>query len=223
MKKTLKQISVLFTVVGGLAIGSTSCVSDPNSPGLEYMPDMYRSPAFEAYSGNGLYADSMASRLPAEGTIARGHMPYMLQNTPEDYEKSATMNNPLPYSPEIVKEGKVVYDKMCTQCHGKDGQGDGPVATNPKWPGPPPPYNGRIKDLPAGKIFFSITYGKGLMGAHYSQISQEDRWKLTYYIEKLQGKDLDALYGVKVAESTEELVEEEMNNEIDAAEEVAAL
>ena len=27
----------------------TSCTTDPNSPGVEYMPDMYRSPAVEAY------------------------------------------------------------------------------------------------------------------------------------------------------------------------------
>ena len=31
------------------AIWLTACVTDPNSPGLEYMPDMYRSPAIEAY------------------------------------------------------------------------------------------------------------------------------------------------------------------------------
>ena len=31
------------------AILLTACVTDPNSPGVEYMPDMYRSPAVEAY------------------------------------------------------------------------------------------------------------------------------------------------------------------------------
>ena len=31
------------------AVWMTACVTDPNSPGLEYMPDMYRSPAVEAY------------------------------------------------------------------------------------------------------------------------------------------------------------------------------
>ena len=27
----------------------TSCTTDPDSPGTEYMPDMYRSPAIETY------------------------------------------------------------------------------------------------------------------------------------------------------------------------------
>lgn len=49
MKKEFKAIAklfVMFTV--GLTVMS-SCVSDPDSSGLEYMPDMYRSPAVEPY------------------------------------------------------------------------------------------------------------------------------------------------------------------------------
>lgn len=48
MNKIYRIISGLSMVVGvGLIFGS--CTSDPNSPGLEYMPDMYRSPAVEPY------------------------------------------------------------------------------------------------------------------------------------------------------------------------------
>ena len=41
-KNTLIPV-VAFTMI------LTSCVNNPDSPGLEYMPDMYRSPAIEAY------------------------------------------------------------------------------------------------------------------------------------------------------------------------------
>jgi hypothetical protein len=38
-----------------------------------------------------------------------------------------------------------------------------------------------------------MTYGKGLMGSHASQLSQEERWKLVYYVQKLQhSKDVPA-------------------------------
>lgn len=59
----------------------TGCTSDPNSPGLEYMPDMYRSPAVEAYVDYGqdpYYFDNdtvlaqrntQSAKLPPEGTI----------------------------------------------------------------------------------------------------------------------------------------------------------
>lgn len=45
MKKVIKNITMIAT--GAVLV--TSCVSDPDSPGLEWMPDMYRSPAVEAY------------------------------------------------------------------------------------------------------------------------------------------------------------------------------
>lgn len=207
----MKKVLLLPTLLVGLIVSLNSCKSDSNSPGYEYMPDMYRSPSFETYGVNEMYPDSMASRLPVKGTIPRGFKPYGYENNNDGYEKAgAELKNPLPYSKETVAEGKAIYDKFCSQCHGKDGQGDGPVATNPAWPGPPPPYNGRLVDLPEGKIFHSITYGKGLMGSHSAQISYEDRWKLTYYVQKLQGKDLE-----KIHSGLAEAASEEVNNEND--------
>ncbi|HRI40105.1 MAG TPA: hypothetical protein PLW54_00355 [Bacteroidia bacterium] len=47
------------------ALSLTSCVpswDDKSKPNVEYMPDMYRSVAYETYSANPLYADSMTSR-----------------------------------------------------------------------------------------------------------------------------------------------------------------
>jgi len=208
----MKKLTIVIAVVGAVSVMS-SCTSDPNSPGYEYMPDTYRSPALEAYSGNAFYADSMATRKPVANTIPRGFMPYPYPNTTEGYEAAgADLKNPLAYHKDLIGEGKEIYTKFCVQCHGKEGQGDGPVANNPKWPGPPPPYNGRLADLPEGKIFHSITYGKGLMGSHAAQISQEDRWKLVYYVQKLQGKDLEAMH-MQGAESTEENSQPESNEE----------
>ena len=42
-------MKILNTLLVGFVIGLTACTTDPNSPGVEYMPDMYRSPAIEAY------------------------------------------------------------------------------------------------------------------------------------------------------------------------------
>ncbi len=211
MRKVTQNIVSLAKACLGvvtLALALQSC-EDPNSPGLEYMPDMYRSPALEAYSEYTFYWDSMATRKPVEGSVPRGFMPFPYPNTAEGYEAAGTeLQNPLAYHADRVKEGKAIYEKFCIQCHGEKGDGQGPVATNPAWPGQPPAYNGRIKDLPEGKIFFSIHYGKGLMGSHAAQISQEDRWKLTYYVQTMQGKDLEAIHNGEAAESTSEVVEE---------------
>ena len=43
-----------------------------------------------------------------------------------------------------------------------------------------------LKNITEGHIFHVITYGKGLMWPHGSQISPEDRWKIAKYVKTLQ-------------------------------------
>ncbi|MBX3164587.1 MAG: cytochrome c [Bacteroidetes bacterium] len=196
MKKHYKIIKFAFSAAfaGLLMAGFTSCgKKDPNSPGVEFMPDMYRSPSLEYYqthTEDGVELDN--AMLPVKGTVARGFMPYAYPNTPEGYEAAGTnLHNPLPVADraKYEAEGEVLYANFCTHCHGASGAGDGKVGA--KLPGPPPAYDGTLKNLSAGKIFHSITYGKGTMGAHASQLTQEERWKLVYYVQKLQGHGSD--------------------------------
>ena len=75
---------------------------------------------------------------------------------------------------------------MCSHCHGEKGEGNGSLIATGKFP-PPPAYNGgALKNLTEGKMFHTITYGKGLMGSHASQLTKEDRWKVIQYIQELQ-------------------------------------
>ena len=151
------------------------------------MPDMYVSPSMEVYGTRVVDGDTMYSTefMPVKGTIARGYIPYVYANTPEGYEQSASLVNPIAWSADVDKQGDALYGKFCTHCHGATGGGDGKVGL--KLPGAPPAYNGTLKNLPAGKIFHSITYGKGLMGNHASILTKEERWKLVHYVQKLQG------------------------------------
>ena len=49
-----------------------------------------------------------------------------------------------------------------------------------------------MMELNDGQMFHTITYGQNTMGSHASQISQNDRWKIIQYINKLQGKIVEA-------------------------------
>lgn len=181
----------ILTALVGLTLAS--CSKDPNSPGYEYMPDMYRSAAVEA---NVDYhnPDELSAKTPPDGTIpfcsdpskVIFHLPYALKNTPEDYEKSGLLiKNPIPYSEGVVKEGEAIYKKMCMHCHGEKGDGQGQIAKNGKFDGIPN-YAGALKTLPEGKMFHTITYGKGLMGSHAGQLNQEERWKVIFWVKALQ-------------------------------------
>lgn len=184
-----------------------SCGGDPNSPGVEYMPDMYRSPAIEAYVDYGQdpyfrseefarqQRNRPSARKPVEGTIAfsadpakaQFNMPYPFPNTPEGYEAAgAQLKSPIAMTEATVEKGKVIYTKFCQHCHGEKGAGDGPVVSNGNYP-PPGSYTGPLKDLPEGKIFHSLQYGRNVaMGSHASQLSKEERWWVTRYVQYLQ-------------------------------------
>jgi len=198
MNKALKyRVSFGGSLLVGILVMMSSCGKhDPNSPGVEYMPDMYRSPSYETYSENPFFKDSMTAQLPVTGTISRGEwpyggsqvnaLPYSYENSPEGYETAgAELKNPITRTDAVVAEGKEIYGKMCMHCHGKDGKGDGQLIDTGKFP-PPPSYSGPLHELNEGKMFHSITYGKNLMGPHASQLTKEERWKVIHYIQDLQ-------------------------------------
>jgi len=187
---TIKSFASILglLIIGGIVLNS--CKSDPNSPGYEYMPDMYRSPSYETY-GSGLEENGMSARQPAENSIARGedNLPYAYPNSFEGYEAAGTnLKNPLANTEENIAKGKAVYMRFCVHCHGKKGKGDGTVPTNSEFPAVPAYDGAGLKDLPEGKMFHSIHYGKNLMGSHASQLTKTERWEVILFVQTLQGK-----------------------------------
>jgi mono/diheme cytochrome c family protein len=187
MKNNLLNIAVASVIL------FSSCgKKDPNSAGVEFMPDMYRGKAFEAYipytvdAGNGMKDTLLSSRLPAEGTVTREYTPYLYPNTTNGYEEAGLyLKNPMAYNATLEAEGKEIYTKFCVHCHGDAGLGDGLVGQ--KLSGMIAYNDATHKNLPEGKMYHSITYGKGVMGSHASQLSPDERWKVIFYVQKLQG------------------------------------
>lgn len=176
-----------------LVLFAVSSCKDPLSPGVEYMPDMYRTSAVKAYV-NYDYPDSITARMPVEGTIPYAaepeerynKMPYPFPNTPEGYEAAGVnIKSTVEETEENLAEGKRLYTNYCMMCHGEQGKGDGILVQREKFP-PPPSYSGQLKDLPEGKMFHSVTFGKGLMGPHASLLSKTERWKIIQYVKQLQ-------------------------------------
>ena len=200
--------NTIIPVAAAITMMFASCVNDPDSPGLDYMSDMYRSPAVEAYVDYGedpyyvteefaaSQRNTPSARLPVEGTISFSgedkafNLPYPYPNTPEGYEAAgAELVSPIASSEENIAAGAILYGQMCTQCHGEEGKGDGAISRNGHIVGIPS-YSGKLKDLPEGKMYHTLQYGKGLMGSHASQLSQKDRWLIIEYIKTLQGNDV---------------------------------
>lgn len=215
MKIRFKSIiGISFLALIG-AITLSSCKGDPNSPGLEYMPDMYRSSAIEPYvdyghirgRDNDSIAHLQSAKTPPYGTapwygsdedVIKVMLPYrhaaptnadkthaLWGERQSDLGRDAAKNdvNPIPYSEVAFNEGKDIYTKFCMQCHGEKGDGQGKIVQNGKITGVPNYANNKISE---GEIFYTVTYGKGIMGQHRSLLDKRERWLVSMYVKGLQ-------------------------------------
>lgn len=207
MIRTNLYSGVIAFAVAGLLF---SCAAKDDFPGLEYAPQMYHSTPYEPltqitdkdqgswldsndgdehgefYNSNPYNAYEMNMREPVANTVKRGaYLPYRIPK--DSLELAASlMVNPLDSTAEVLAQGKALYTSYCIHCHGAKGQGDGKVGQVYKGV---TAYNSRaVKDKPGGHIFHVITHGKGRMGAHGSQVSVEDRWKIVRYVQTLQNQ-----------------------------------
>jgi mono/diheme cytochrome c family protein len=158
---------------------------------------------------------NMSARKPVEGTIPRGFIPadekiktneayllsYMAKNHfthdpakwQEEYDKAgALLKNPIEFTDAAKAEGKRLYEIHCKVCHGEKGEGNGQIVELPDGgDGPytarPPAYSSRLKEIKDGNMFYSISYGKGMMGGYGYQLSVTERWQIIHYIKSLAG------------------------------------
>lgn len=218
-----------FAQFSFVALLAASCTSNPDSAGLEYMPDMYRSPAIEPYVDYGevrgqvndelkMTASAMTPpryTVPYWGTdsatvhsmlpyhrmpgklFAESHGLYMYDlsnNEDADYEynMAAADLNPIKLTAEnsekIFAEGKALYQINCNHCHGEKGDGEGPMVKSGAYSGAAVLTGLSIAD---GQKFYSIYYGRNMMGAHNSLLNKREIWTLVHYINKLK----DSNYG----------------------------
>lgn len=207
-RKLLNNFSISCLAAAFLLTG---CSTDPLSPGIEFMPDMYRSIAVKPYEQSGLFKDSISSLLPVPGTISQGNIPntelginsipYAYPDSPEGYEAAGlNLKNPLEFSQAHLDKGKDLYTKFCVHCHGDAGGGDGSLVKNGKFPSPGS-YASKV-GLTEGKMFHSMTYGKGLMGQHASQLNKQERWQLVFYVQSLIGANKPAAAAADTTKKT---------------------
>lgn len=187
--------------LGLVALSFTNCSKDPNDPGTEYAPNMYLSVGYEPFrqtEKHPINPMGLNMRLPVEGTVARRNfhtsfadgdtskVDLMLYNIHKDSLTTAAkiLKNPIPLTDQSLAEGKVLYDRYCTHCHGNSGKGDGKVGT--VFLGVPNYSSEAYKNLSEGHLYHVITNGKGRMWPHASQVNPEERWKIVHYVQKLQ-------------------------------------
>ena len=176
----------------------TSCSDVKRKPGSIYMPDMAYSRAIESYTDlaylkeQGINFDAK----PVAGTLARGKdMPFPIAmdvaGDTTNYTASKAIVNPIDsMSAKETAEAERLYLINCGICHGAKLDGNGPLYKDGNGPyaAKPAALVGDVKyeSMPDGQMFYSVAYGKNLMGSYASQLSKRQRWMVIKYIKNKQ-------------------------------------
>lgn len=180
--KSLFQRSIVFFLIAATV---TSCF-DKNSPNYQYFPDMYESVPYDTFGEYDIFVNEQEAKLPVEGTIARGWMPYEYENSNEGYTQAkAELKNTLPYTEENLTKGKALYSIYCAVCHGDQGDGQGILVQREKILGIPS-YDDAGRAITEGSVYHVMYFGLNAMGSYASQTSIEERWQIDHYVMKLK-------------------------------------
>lgn len=198
--KTTNIISGVLTST--LVIGLLACNGVRREPGRIYMPDMTYSRAYETYASTkdldseGVHYD----HLPVAGTIARGEeLPFPLtKDAPGDsanYVASKLVKDPIPAGDSAqLAEAQRLFNVNCAICHGSKLDGNGPLYKDGNGPFPAKPAQlvggAQYMSMPEGQMFYSIQYGKNLMGSYASQLTRKQRWLIVQYIKREQAASI---------------------------------
>ena len=99
-------------------------------------------------------------------------------------EQAAQRSNPMPKDAAAIERGQKLYEQFCAKCLGKKGQGDGPLAAtlNPK----PSNLAVRAGHHTDGDFAWKIANGRGVMPAFKNQLTENQIWDLTHFIQNLK-------------------------------------
>jgi hypothetical protein len=175
-------------------------------PPIEIFPDMDHQPKYQPQHRSPFFADGRNSRKPVEGTIPLGYTleKRFLQasvmngvlgggtftNAPDYYHTGRIGDAygdgfPVEINEQLLNRGEERYNINCAICHGKTGAGNG-IVTQYGLVAVANFHDERLRIMPDGQIFSTITNGKNTMGAYGPQIAVEDRWAIVAYIRALQ-------------------------------------
>lgn len=129
------------------------------------------------YDNEGDY-ERLSLGVEADGTTYVATIPAALTASPEAGHR-------------LVGRGRERYGIYCAPCHGLAGDGRGVVWQRGQggrytYPQPPTFHDERVRHMPDGQVFATITNGVRNMPSYAAQISPEDRWAIVSYVRALQ-------------------------------------
>jgi mono/diheme cytochrome c family protein len=196
-------VVLLISVMGFRGMKSTR-------PPVEVFADMERQAKYKPQAESKFFADARADRPIPAGTVPYGrgtgveverdaqgriipsplHDPAYLRADDFHYagknpDGSFARGFPLPVTRALVERGQNRYSIYCAPCHGALGDGNG-ITKSYGMLAAANYHDDRIRAMPEGEIFNTITNGKNTMLSYADKLSPDDRWAVVAYVRALQ-------------------------------------
>lgn len=185
----LFAVTLAVSIMGFRGLRSTQ-------PPVEVFPDMDRQALYKPQAASKFFADGRADRPQVAGSVPRGRSevgaadPAFLRADDRLYlgknaDGSFAAEFPVEVTATLIERGRDRYAIYCAPCHGAlgDGQGVtklyGMVAT-------PSFHDERLRAMPHGEIFNTITNGKNTMMPYGDKLAPDERWAVIAYVRALQ-------------------------------------
>jgi hypothetical protein len=201
---------VTSTRLAVLALALLGCRGAPSDePPIVLLRNMYNQPRYNVQARSAFFADGRTMRPLPRGVVAV-EMPESLvvetgwsddgqswalvvpDSVVSEYfahgcEAGRGEETARCMRQKLLERGHDRYDIYCATCHGLAGEGDGPVAARAGGPIRPPTYHSdRLRHMPDGQMFATISNGVRNMPMYAHSIPTEDRWAIVAYVRALQ-------------------------------------
>jgi hypothetical protein len=154
---------------------------------------MYHQEKYEPQGYSSFFADRGAMRLPVVGTVPQERF------EEEESVASGVLDDGTGYvmlipdlvvarlggMESMVSRGRDRFGIYCAPCHGRTGDGMGPIA-RAGFPKMPKLDDDRICKMPDGQVYATITNGVRLMPPYAAQLDVGDRWAVVAYVRALE-------------------------------------
>lgn len=207
------RAAILLSVALAASVGACRGETSADSP-VVLLRNMHAQQRYNSQSASRFFSDRRTMRTPPMGTIARfpgGANPQYAAFSvgyDEGFDDDAVVRGldesgayvlTVPASVmgsgddarALVRRGQARYGIYCAPCHGDAGDGRGIVwlrgqGGNYIYPQPPTFHDERVRHMPDGQVFNTISNGVRNMPAYAAQIPPRDRWAIVSYVRALQ-------------------------------------
>jgi mono/diheme cytochrome c family protein len=178
---------IVLAAVGGACRSETSA-----QPPIVLERNMFYQQRYNPQSRSAFFADGRTMRKPVEHTIPREMEPAPEISDGELADGSGyVLSVPdglvaqLGGMDAAVKRGQERFNVYCRPCHDGAGTGQGTVVKH-GMAQPPSLHDPRIRHMPDGQLFASISHGVRNMPAYNYSIPVNDRWAIVSYVRALE-------------------------------------